>query len=359
MQVAHEQVARKIRNKIKKGEWQPGSRLPNRPSIISDVGSNAKVVQSAIHQLVDEGFLEVGARKMGTRVVSNPPHLSRYYLILPYGPNSWDHFWRALVEAVEDLSGDDCDITCFYGLGGQRDIADYQQMIADVKNKSVAGLIFASSGDEFAGTPLLDTPGIPRVAITSHWALPGIPKIHLDIDGFVSRAVAHLAEQGRKKLAILSPNPETAETFRQSLAEHGLDCNSGCIQYPRRSLKDSARCAVDLMMQLQPANRPDSLIIADDNMIEGSVETLTSSGIKVPEELALVTMNNFPHIVQSQLPVTRLGFDIPALLGLLMKQLREVSEGRDIPENTNLSVISETEFNHTNMKKAPSLNMYP
>jgi DNA-binding LacI/PurR family transcriptional regulator len=344
MQAAHEAIAEKIRSKVIRGEWAPGSRLPNRNDIISEIGSNTKVVQSAIHQLVDEGFLEVGARKLGTRVALNPPHLTRYYLIFPDTPKNWDHFRKALAEAAEALSGETCEFICFYGLGGQRDVADYQKMIADVQNKSVAGLIFTSSAEEFAGTPLLDTPRIPRVAISSGWTLPGVPKVKLDIQDFVCRAVQHLAGQGRKRLALLAPNTGLAETFRQALAEHNLDPNEVFIQYPRPNFKESARSAVQLLLTLPKQSRPDGLIIADDNLIEGAVESLTGKRIPVPDELSLVTMNNFPHIVQTELTVTRFGFDIPALLSLLMKRLEQVSNGEEPEENTRVSVVTEAEF---------------
>ena len=351
MTKAHSNIATQLRNRIIKGKWSPGSRLPRRPELISEVGSNARVVQNAITQLTEEGFVEVSTRSAGTRVASNPPHLTRYYLIFPYGPNSWDHFWKALAEVAEDMSGDTCDITCFYGLRGHRDVADYQQMIADVKNKSVAGLIFASSADEFKDTPLLDTPGIPRVSISYSRFLPGIPKISLDINSFINQAVAHLLDQGRKKLAILAPDVNTTEAFRRALIEHGLDCNNAWIQFPRRSFRDSARCAVDIMMRPAQPDRPDGLIIADDNLIEGSVEGLTNFGISVPEELSIVTLNNFPHFVQTKLPVTRFGFDIPGLLDILMSRLQDVSDGKEVVESTRLSVISEVEFNKTNTRR--------
>ena len=64
----------------------------------------------------------------------------------------------------------------------------------------------------------------------------------------------------------------------------------------------------------------------------------------MPGELSLVSMNNFPHAIQTQLPVTRFGFDIPAILDLLMTRLAEVANGGSPAENTPIQAIAESEF---------------
>ena len=340
-----EAVAKKIRKKIIGGEWKPGSRLPTRTKLISSIGSNHYTVQSAIKQLELEGYIEVGARKSGTRVVENPPHLSRYYLILQETPDHWDHFGHALEEAAEQKSSETCEITCFYGFGGHRNINEFEQVINDVKNKSVAGLIFASSAQEFIGSPLLEVPGIPRVAISNPLDFQWGPKVHFDYVGFINKAVAHMVKQGRKKLALLCPYYNLfTDTFKNALADHGLVCESSWMQFPDREKEYGAKHAVDLLMHPGQSNRPDGLIIADDNLIEGSVKSLISNNIKVPDELSIVTMNNFPHKVQTELDVTRIGFNIPAMLDVLMTRIEELSSDISPEENTSIPAIMEDEF---------------
>lgn len=174
-----EEIASLIRDKILAGEWKAGYKLPVRTELISILNSNHYTVQNAIKQLEGEGYLTVGARKSGTRVSEHLPHVTSYYLIFPHSSDHWGHFWRALAEAAERKSGASCQIKCVYRLGGLNDIPDYQQMITEVQNKSVAGLMFASSADEFINSPILDAPGIPKVAISYPKRLDGIPKIKL------------------------------------------------------------------------------------------------------------------------------------------------------------------------------------
>ncbi len=87
MPTASEKLAEELRARIVREYWAPGSRLPTRTKLISELGSCADVMQDAVKQLEAEGFLEVGARKKGTRVAPNPPHLARYRVVFPFGPD--------------------------------------------------------------------------------------------------------------------------------------------------------------------------------------------------------------------------------------------------------------------------------
>ena len=155
-----------------------------------------RLLQDAVNQLVAEGFVEVGARKKGTRVAEHPAALSRYRLVFPFGPDDWGQFWHALEAAALQRRTPAREFLCFYGLGGHRDIAEYREVVDEVQTRRVAGLIFASSADELVGTPLLDQLGLPRVAIAGPGQLPGIPKVNLDLDSFLVQAIDFLGRAG-------------------------------------------------------------------------------------------------------------------------------------------------------------------
>lgn len=339
-----EEVASLIRDKIRSGEWQAGFKLPVRTELISLLNSNNYTIQNAIKQLEEEGYLTVGARKSGTRVSESPPHSSSYYLIFPEEVNHWGYFWKALAEEAQKKSDTSCQIKCVHRINHLNSINDVQKMIANVQNKSVAGLIFTSSADEFINTPLLDTPGIPRVAISYPNRLPGIPKIKLGLEDFIDQAVAHLVAQGRKKLAILSPDTNIANRFIKASKTHRLQVNNAWIQFPRLGLKESSRNTVEMILSPIHTHRPDGLIIADDNLIEGAVEWLSNSKLSFPDDLSIVTLNNFPHTVPCNIPTTRFGFNIPSLLEMLISRLQDVSKGKKIVENTTLTAVQEIDF---------------
>jgi len=343
---ASEKVAAELRARIVGGDWRPGSRLPPRTKLIRELGSCADVVQEAVRQLAVEGFVEVGARKKGTRVAANPPHLARYRVVFPFGPDDWGQFWHALEDAARERTTENREFVCFYGLGGHRDIGDFEAVVNEVRTRSVAGLIFASSAQELAGTPLLDAPGVPRVAIAGEEQLPGIPKVQADLQSFVRQAVHRLVAQGRQRLAILcaSRAPQMLDLFRDALATHGLVPRPHWEQLASMRKPIAARHVMQLMLHSGQFERPDGLIIADDNLIAGATEGIGNTGMRAPDDIAVVAMTNFPHVLPSAVPLTRIGFDIPAVLDLLTERLTQVASGRPAPELTTVPAITEQEY---------------
>jgi DNA-binding LacI/PurR family transcriptional regulator len=70
---------------------------------------------------------------------------------------------------------------------------------------------------------------------------------------------------------------------------------------------ETARNLIHLLMQ--GAERPDALLIADDNLVEHATAGLVAAGVRVPDDLEVVAHCNFPHPTPSVLPVRRLGYD--------------------------------------------------
>lgn len=323
------------------GRWKPGMRLPARVVVAKELGVCLATLQEAMDQLADEGFVEVGSRKKGTRVASHPPHLTRYRLIFPYGPDDWGKFWHALEAAARQRSSPQQEFLCFYGLAGHRDLAEYREIVREVETQRIAGLIFASSANELQGTPLLEHPGLPRVAIAGKGYLPGIPKVEVDLASFMRQAVDVLVAQGRKHIALLSASVAAGmgDLFRCVMAERGLKSRPAWEQFASQRNPLAARHVVELLMQLGQPERPDGLIVSDDNLLPSASEGLVAAGVRVPEDLHLVSITNFPLLVPSVLPVTRIGFDIPAMLDLLVLRLEQVRRGENPPDVTSVPAV--------------------
>lgn len=341
---AEEQVADRLREKIVKGRWKPGSRLPSRVTLFRELGTCLATLQKAMDQLAAEGFIEVGPRKNGTRVASHPPHLTQYRLVFPYGPDDWGQFWHALEAAARQRSTPQQEFLCFYGLAGHRDIAEYRDIVQEVETRRVAGLIFASSADEFRNTPLLDKPGLPRVAIAGKGYLPGIPKVEVDLQSFMQQAVNTLVVRGRTRIALLSASiaGNMGDLFGRAMAERGLKSRPAWEQFASRRTPMGARHIMELLMHPGQPERPDGLIVSDDNLLTATAEGLVAAGVRVPEDLDVVALTNFPLLVQSAIPVTRIGFDIPAILDVLVQRLEQVRRGEKPPEMTSFPAVMES-----------------
>jgi DNA-binding LacI/PurR family transcriptional regulator len=69
-----------------------------------------------------------------------------------------------------------------------------------------------------------------------------------------------------------------------------------------------------LLMHSNQTERPDALLITDDNLIEPVTAGLVAAGVRVPDDLEIVAHCNFPWPAPTHLPITRVGYNVRRLL---------------------------------------------
>ncbi|OPZ31169.1 MAG: Arabinose metabolism transcriptional repressor [Lentisphaerae bacterium ADurb.BinA184] len=351
MSTLPKRIARQLRQDIVSGRLPPGARLPNRGALCQRYDASLVTVQAAVEDLIKEGFVTVGARMRGSFVAARPPHLHHYKLLFPCDPSVRSEFWRVLRDEAAQMGEEsDREFSFFYGLDGHRDIESYRDLVEEVRSERVAGLIFASGALEFRGTPVLDQPGIPRVGIAAEYELPGIPRLHVDYASFFAKALDVLVAQGRRRLAVLfgaTPTDDKSEVERQcraAMAARGLEVNPLWQQFVDVRSPQSARRCVRLLLHGPADDRPDGLILADDNSIPAATRGLRETGLRTPHDLTVVALANFPVGIRAAVPVARIGFDVPAMLNTLATWVDQLRNGGKPPKFQSVPAIGEDEY---------------
>jgi DNA-binding LacI/PurR family transcriptional regulator len=90
--------------------------------------------------------------------------------------------------------------------------------------------------------------------------------------------------------------------------------------------------------------RPDSIIVLDDNLLPGVIEGLHASKVRIPEDVDLVAMVNFPYDENLEAPVKMFGFDIPEQLRLAKLKLEAMRQNLKYEKTTTIKFVSDTEF---------------
>jgi DNA-binding LacI/PurR family transcriptional regulator len=196
-----------------------------------------------------------------------------------------------------------------------------------------------------AETSSLEGLNVPRVFV-QHDDRFCTPSVVQDGAAFQRRAVEYLRAKGRRRVAHLSMEPwrEVAE-FEGALKDLGLEVRPYWNQgVPTGSVKYTAANTVNLLMQLEGEKRPDAIIIYDDNLIEHAGAGLLAAGVKVPEEIEVVAMCNFPVPVPSVFPVKRLGLDIRQLLAECFRTIDTQRRGETPPPIKKLPPLFEDEL---------------
>jgi DNA-binding LacI/PurR family transcriptional regulator len=91
--------------------------------------------------------------------------------------------------------------------------------------------------------------------------------------------------------------------------------------------------------------RPDGLIVADDNLVEAATAGVAAAGVRPPRDIEIVAMTNFPHAPAAAVPVTRLGFDISRLVAVGMESLTaQRRAGESAPQHVAMPAVFEKEL---------------
>jgi DNA-binding LacI/PurR family transcriptional regulator/DNA-binding transcriptional regulator YhcF (GntR family) len=334
--VRQETIMAELRERIIRGALRPGARLPTRIELAEQFDTTVVTVQRALTKLSDDGFVRA-SRAHGTFVSDDPPHLSHYALVFETRPTSfflWGHFWQGLVhEAMSINHGGVRTITCYYDVNGHNERGDTQKLLRDVSRGRLAGIIFSGGPNPVITHPLIEKSEIPRIVFSTPIEGVTVSTLWPDLRSFNARALEYLARRGRRAPVVLmkssrnSHNPDCA-ALKVAMEKYGMRHKPKWFQFIDVYDREAPQRVVQAVMDRDQTDPPDSLIITDDTMLETATAGVAMVGRSVPNEIEIVGHSNFPWISPTSVPVTRLGFDLRAMMRLCIESLDRQRQGQ-------------------------------
>jgi len=360
--LGYQQIADLLRQRILGGDWAPGHRLPTSRSLAEDFGTSQPTVHRAVAGLVEDGFIETRGRA-GTYVASAPPHLSRFGIAFLSRPSRHDASWTLFHEALDGESQgaalpNGCRFVRYHGLIDHAPTnAAMQELISDVASKRLAGLILVGQINMLEQETLVIDPELPRVCL-SESEDPRIPSIYYDVDQWVSRAASTLIERGRDRIAHIDfhahegliHDRRSIDRLQRVAAEHGGMARPEWYLPASTQAPLAVSQMIQVLMSLPKDQRPNGLMVSDDNLLEYAVHGLMTAGVNVGPsgDMELVAHTNYPNRERSLLPVISLGSDVRWVLAKsieLLNQQREVLlEKRSLGIRVASPLMSKAEF---------------
>jgi DNA-binding LacI/PurR family transcriptional regulator len=345
-----ETIARELRRQIVTGVYRPGSRIPTRVELEAQFNASTITVQRALDELATARFIEARGT-LGTFVSERPPHLYNYGLVLPMATattKSHSKFWAALTSLAHELNGkNDRTISVLYGGRGHLESEDFRRTLLAIRGHQVAGLIYASL-PVHGGQYLFTDTGVPEVCVGFETRSP-MAAVSLDHPGWLERALRYFVERGRRRVGLFYLPTDTDAHYRTFLAwsaRMGLETRSYWNQ-PCGEEFNSARAHAELLARLPADDRPDALIIRDDNLEEPVLAGLLAGGAKVGTDILVLSHANFPTPYPKLAAVERLGFDVRRVLIEGMRLIDQARSGQEMEKRVLIPAIFESEFSDT------------
>jgi DNA-binding LacI/PurR family transcriptional regulator len=318
------EIVAALRRQIVAGRQEPGSRLPTWDELGRKFSVSRPTLRLALGELKAQGFIEPDSTR-GTFVARRPPCLHRYGLVFFESPGTarWNRLYAALAQQASVLSQTgERKLEVFCNVTVSEACETRRQIMQDVENHCFAGLIMVGAV-ALMQDARWQSMKVPRVAICKprDASLSALSSVGLDWSSFWQKSLDWLASRGRRRIAVLAidyhPQAGLCELARQrGLVAKPSWHHVGSLQYP-----EAAGHITQLLMDPSLGDRPDAIIITDDNLVEPAVGGLMAAGVRVGEELDVVAHCCWPWPVPIMPQIKRLGFDANELLTTALNSL--------------------------------------
>lgn len=316
-------LTQKLREFIAQEKYLPGDRLPTVSDLEKRFQVSRTVVQSSIGQLRQEGSIEAIDRQ-GLFVSERPPHLSKIILgfATPRDDKEWDQFLITFEETLAAFNhrwqGFEIDIRT-----GIKNVEGpiYTSIIQDVTAGRCAGLITVGMEKTILENQMLINSKVPKAAICPFSHHPAFSSVVTAGDIFWQRAFDCLQGKGAERIAVLD-YPQALESTKNHFLKPEFRPRESWILGAFPGCHYANTNLIKLLFDGHKNERPNGLIIGNDNLEVEVLRGLTEAGIMVGRDVHVVSQCNWPMLKSSPLPVIHLGYDVPALLDAAVNAIK-------------------------------------
>jgi LacI family transcriptional regulator len=210
------------------------------------------------------------------------------------------HFYVELVRGVEETATEAGSSVVLAQTS--RDPDAERRLLSLMDEQRVRGLITTTGPDNDDLIDRMASRGTQCVLLTRvpGQARPRLHSVHLDDRAAGALAARHLHALGRRRIAVLTTRLAlTTQRLRlegvnsQWEASHRR-AGAGSTLATEPDVDNVAEAIHKICLARPRGERPDALICTSGRLTLGAVGALRSSGVRVPDDLALVSFDDFP-----------------------------------------------------------------
>jgi len=281
---------------------------------IRDVAAAAGVsVTTVSHALNEAGQLSQETRDRVKRIAGE----------LRYSPNRLASGLRSQRSQIIGFVGDEISTTPYAGrviLGAQEAAAERGCVLMIVNSATDPGLeeleinallqhqadgiIYARMYHQNLRVPAV-LRGTPTVLLDAESGDLDLSSVVPDEVGAARTAVTHLIEAGHRRIGYLANVDDIPASigrlagYRQTLLDHGIQIDESLIATGDATTSGGRAVASEL---LNRSDRPTALFCFNDRMGMGAYQAASLAGIRIPDDLSIVSVDNFELVADALLP---------------------------------------------------------
>jgi LacI family transcriptional regulator len=202
-----------------------------------------------------------------------------------------------------------------------------------LSNNMAAGFIISATRMTNENIYELKKTDVPFVMINRYLSGDDSPCVRTDFNAGSQLAVSHLVEIGREKILLLNgPANSQAGHLREegyinAVAKHGLLYNPDLNRSYQPTVEGGFNGIIEA---LEIGTKFDALIAYNDLMAVGALDALRNRGIKVPDDIAVVSFDDTILATHTYPTLTSIRQDSELLGRLAVEMLISIVEGKEL-----------------------------
>ena len=337
-----DQLVARLKAAIVKGRYRPGDVLPGILGLAAAAGVSEKVARMALRRLSDEGWIST-RRHVGSVVLARTGNVVRWrVLFFSHNPYFCFHTDRLVSEMRTRLMREKGGVSTI-AISRCRGANSYLQLEELLKERW--DLIVENEMDA-TSRKMIEDSGWPFVVVGG--ASLTAPSRAANCVGFVKFSsglaatdfVLACARRNVRSVVQLQCNQaafDVAERLRiMGVATKTVRTSAGLD--PEGVAKE-AYAIVDGWFKGGSPRLPDVILFTDDYLAQGGLIALRKHGIRIPEDVSVVSFVNKGHLPIWDQPLTRLEMDPIAHGATLAKAVRAYLHGKPFPDGVVLGTV--------------------
>ncbi len=146
---------------------------------------------------------------------------------------------------------------------------------------------------------------VPIVFIESSLNMPGYDIIEIDERHAMSLAIEHFVRCGFKKIGFISEYLSSAvrlPCYEAAMKKFGIPIDRNMIKIGQERLEKGGYMRMQELIAQGPL--PEAVILSYDTMAQGALKALHEHGVRVPEDLSIISFDNIRESAYFEVPLT-------------------------------------------------------